>query len=169
MPPSLAIDPDRFLDLSRSDPLTRAEGEAAWESAYAQLEDVLSGCKGEATLYVVYGIQAGGKSWWVGEALKRSLGNEVFFSGPLPSPRHRQRAVALAKAYGCKAVAIWIKTPMEVCLARNAVRKGRARVPEQVMQHVEESLEPASVEEGFSETIVVELNPDENARSALPL
>ncbi len=35
MPPAIAIDPDHFLDLSRTEPISRDEGRAAWEQAYA--------------------------------------------------------------------------------------------------------------------------------------
>ena len=155
MPGATAIDPDHFLDLARSEPFTREEGLAAWEQAYAKLEHRLSSLGARAELFVVFGLQAGGKSTWVEHTAAFANDRSVFFSGPLPSRKHRQRALALAKRFGCRVVAVWVRVSLEVALQRNAKRMGLARVPESVIHHVHESLEPPDLEEGFHEVIVV--------------
>jgi predicted kinase len=155
MPAPYSVDPDQFLDLSRATPFSREEGLAAWEQAYARLRKHLRELGRSATLYVVFGVQASGKTTWVLQQLAAQPRNAVYFSGPLPSRKHRSRVLAMAKEFDCKAVAVHVVCTLEVALARNAVRSGLARVPEDVVHHVYESLEAATTGEGFSEVIVV--------------
>jgi len=151
----IAIDPDDYLDLSRPEPFTREEVRAAWEQAYADLERALSSSPVRSRLFIVFGIQAGGKSAWVSSALAGAEAGDIFFSGPLPSRGHRARSVALGRHYGAHLVAVWICTPLDVCIARNAQRRGLARVADDVIRHVDESLEPPLPDEGFDEIIRV--------------
>jgi hypothetical protein len=155
------VDADQFLDLTRSAPFTREEGLGAWEQAYARLREHLNELGSSATLYVVYGLQAAGKTTWVRRQLAAQSRDAVYFAGPLPSRRHRSRVVAMAKEFGCKVVAVHVSVSLEVALARNAARHGLARVPEDVVRHVHESLEPATLEEGFSQVIEVALTDAE--------
>lgn len=153
MPIVSSFDPDQFLDLSRTEPISREEGLIAWEKAYAALGQRLSELGARAELYVVFGLQASGKSSWVNQRLAQTCESTLFFSGPLPSRCHRQRVLALAKGFGCRVIGIWVKVPLHVALQRNAERQGAARVPEHVIQHVYESLEPPALEEGFDEVL----------------
>ena len=89
--PAAAIDPDDFFDFARDEPVTREEGRAAWDAAYAALEARLASLGPRAQLYVVFGLQAGGKSSWVCDQLAMAGDETVFFSGPLPSRAHRAR------------------------------------------------------------------------------
>jgi hypothetical protein len=161
MPAPYSVDPDQFLDLTRGTPFSREEGLAAWEQAYVRLREHLDELGSAANLYVVFGLQASGKTTWVRSQLAAQDRNAIYFSGPLPSGKHRSRVLAIAKEFGCKAVAVHVSATLEVALARNAARSGLARVPEEVMRHVYESLEPATVAEGFSEIIEVSLTKAE--------
>jgi hypothetical protein len=149
------IDPDHFLDLSGAVPVSRDDVRAAWEKAYALLERRLAELGSSATLYVVFGLQGAGKTAWVVRNAPRIGGDSIFFSGPLPSRKHRERAMALAQAAGCRTVAVWINVPFELALARNAERNGLARIREETMRHVQENLEAPSHEEGFDEILEV--------------
>lgn len=155
MPPSFSVDPDQFLDLTSETPFSREEGMQAWEQAYAALEACLRELGSSATVFVVCGVQAAGKSTWVRDRLASGPADAVYFCGPLPSRRHRARVLATAAAFGCQAIAVWIQVPLHVALARNAARGGLARVPEAVIHHVHESLEPPTNEEGFVQVIHV--------------
>jgi hypothetical protein len=159
--PAAAIDPDHYLDLSRLEPFSPEEGRAAWEQAYSALEEELSLRGTRAKLFVVLGLQAGGKSTWVEHQLLTAVDDWVFFSGPLPSAAHRLRALELGRRFGATAIGVWVKVPLELALARNAQRTGLARVPEGVIRHVHENLEPPSLTEGFHEVVVVEAPPAE--------
>ena len=164
MPLANHINPDHFLDLDREQSISREEGLAAWEQAYTRLGEALHALGGAATLYVVFGLQGGGKSTWVAGNAPHLGEQAVFFDGPLPSRRHRQRALAIASEVGCRAVAVWVNTPLAVARARNTSRRGLARIKDETLMHVFESLEPPSLDEGFSEIIEVvprpPLNPD---------
>lgn len=84
------------------------------------------------------------------------MGNAVIFlEGPLPSRRHRRRALAIASELGCKAIAVWINTPLETATERNATRRGLARIREKAILHALAHLEPPSLDEGFVEVIEI--------------
>lgn len=155
MAPPYCIDPDHFLDLSGAVALTREEALAAWEKAYALLERRLAELGPAGTLYLVFGIQGGGKTTWVNRNAPLCGPDAIFFSGPLPSRKHRARALALARKCHCRTVAVWINVPFEVAVARNTRRSGLARIREETIRHVYESLEPPSIEEGFHEVVEV--------------
>jgi predicted kinase len=155
MPRPIAIDPDDFLDLCRLEPISQEEGKAAWEKAYAALETALADTGSHGELFVVVGIQAGGKSTWVKKMLLTAGERKVFFSGPLPSRKHRKRVIDIARRAGCRVVAVWVQTPLLEALKRNAARQGLTRVPEHVIHHVHECLEVPSLGEGFHEVLVI--------------
>ena len=155
MAPPYCIDPDHFLDLSGSVAVNRDDVRAAWEKAYALLEQRLAEVGATATLYVVFGIQGGGKTTWVSANATLRGQNAIFFSGPLPSRKHRARALVLAKTARCRTVAVWINAAFEVAMERNSRRSGQACIREEAIRHVYESLEPPSIEEGFHELIEV--------------
>ena len=51
--------------------------------------------------------------------------------------------------------AVWIDTPLEVCLARNAARAGRAQVPLRGLLGTRARFVPPSTAEGFDRVEVV--------------
>jgi hypothetical protein len=51
--------------------------------------------------------------------------------------------------------AVWIDTPVEVCLARNDAREGRARVPLQGLFGTKARFVPPTTAEGFDRVDVV--------------
>ena len=50
---------------------------------------------------------------------------------------------------------MWINTSIEVAMGRNSGRAGPARIREETIRHVYDSLEPPSIDEGFHELIEV--------------
>lgn len=159
--PPYCIDPDQFLDLSAGQPISPEAGRAAWAQAYERLEQRLAELGAGATLYVVMGLQGAGKSTWVAQQLAQSSPRAIYFCGPLPSRRHRERALAMARCADCRCVAVWLNTPLAVALARNAGRSGTARIAEATIQHVHDSLQAPSLDEGFDEVIEVTAAGDE--------
>ena len=61
----------------------------------------------------------------------------------------RARYARLARAVGCEAVLVVFHVPVEVALARNATREGRARVPDRAILGTAAKLEAATWAEGF--------------------
>lgn len=61
---------------------------------------------------------------------------------------HRAPYFELARKHGCAIEAVWFDAPLEICFERN---RNRARqVPEDVMLEMARTLEPPTLEEGFS-------------------
>lgn len=148
------IDPDQFLDLSGAVAVGQEDVRAAWEQAYAQLESRLQALGSSATLYVVFGLQGAGKTTWVAQHSGTLPSGAVVLSGPLPSRRHRSRALAMARRAGCRVIGVWIDEPFEVAFERNYRRFGLARISETAMRHVAQNLEPPSLDEGFHEVVI---------------
>jgi len=155
MPHPNHVSPDHFLNLEKADVVTKEQVASAWERAYVELRDRLLAAGDQAKLYVVFGLQGAGKSTWVAHNAPLMGSSAIFLDGPLPSRRHRSRALAIASEVGCKAVAVWVNTPLELAKARNATRRGLACIREEAILHVFEHLEAPSLEEGFSEIIEV--------------
>lgn len=156
MSPPYCIDPDQFLDLSGAVPVSREDVRAAWESAYALVERKLNEVGPASDFYVVFGIQGAGKSTWVREQSKIRRPTAIYLSGPLPSRKHRERALEIAKRIGCNTIGVWVNERFDVALERNSHRSGLARIKEETIRHVYESLEQPSLAEGFHEIIVIE-------------
>lgn len=153
--PALCLGPDRFLDLAQSASVTREAVRIAWERAYAQLLSALSALGAAGTLYLVFGLQGAGKSTWVARHAVALGPRAVLFEGPLPSRRHRARALAIAREAGCRCVAVWMDTPFDLALQRNAARPGAARIATAALEHVRDALEPPLRDEGFDHILQV--------------
>lgn len=134
-------------------------------------------------LIVMVGLQAAGKSTWVREHLavthlvvskdawpnarrKESrqqrmvgdalaAGHDVVVDNTNPSLADRAPLLALARAHGVRARAVFLDVPFEVCLRRNAVRSGRAAVPVVGLYDVRKRLVPPTTAEGFDTVEVV--------------
>jgi predicted kinase len=71
--------------------------------------------------------------------------------------KQSERAPILARAQerGLAAVAVWFRTPLDVCLARNAARPADEIVREQGIKNVYAAVEPPSRTEGFDHIIEI--------------
>lgn len=98
MTPPYCIDPDQFLDMSGAVPVGKEDVRAAWDRAYALAEQRLNELGATSDFYLVFGLQGAGKSTWVAEQSKLRPANATYLSGPLPSRRHRERALAKQNA-----------------------------------------------------------------------
>lgn len=149
------VNPDHFLETPQGRAHSEAVGKHAWVLVYGELESLLAQSGSRAVLYVVCGLQGAGKSSWVAQQYDLREPHAIYFDAALPSRRHRQRALALAKSAGARSVGVFIDVPLDVALARNAARPEATRVLDETVLHVHAQLEPPSVAEGFDEIIVV--------------
>lgn len=133
--------------------VTREDVRAAWDKAYTLVEQRLLELGSGSTFYVVFGLQGAGKSTWIAKQSRLLPPNAAYLSGPLPSRKHRERCLAMAKRIGCRCVGVWINEPFEVAFERNSRRSGLARIKEEAMRHVQQNLEPPSHDEGFHEIV----------------
>jgi len=135
---------------------TEERNTAAWERLYAELELLLRNATPETRLFIVMGVQGGGKTTWIRENQAMLGPAAVCLDAAVPARRHRVRALALARRFGVRAVGVWVNTPLERALAQNARRPPEQVVPEVAIRSVFELLEAPSVEEGFEQLITVD-------------
>jgi predicted kinase len=72
-----------------------------------------------------------------------------------PAPEDRAPLIAAARDAGVPVRAVWMDTPAELCLARNEMREGRARVPLQGLLATRGRFVPPTTAEGFDRVDVV--------------
>ncbi len=72
-------------------------------------------------------------------------------------PQERTPYIAMARAWGCEAEALFFNVPVEVCRERN---RARARiVPDEAMATMAAKLVPPDISEGFSRVTVIGPHP----------
>lgn len=153
------INPDHYLQTETGRVFTTERNKIAWELAYADLHSALSSATKSASLYIVFGVQGAGKSTWIRENAP-ALPDAIFFDAALPAKVHRTKAVSLAQNSGIPVVAVWIKSPLEIALLRNAARPADEQVPEVAIRSVFSMLEPPSLADGYARIIEVDSSPD---------
>ena len=84
-----------------------------------------------------------------------AAGRSVVVDNTNPSREERAPLVALARAAGVPARAVWLDVPFRICLARNLAREGRARVPMRGLLAAQKRMTPPTTEEGFDRIDVV--------------
>jgi hypothetical protein len=159
------INPDHFLETPNGRVWTEAANAAAWEASRRALEESLSAAPPGARLYLLVGAQGAGKSTWARRRV-RDDGRALVFDAILVRRSERAPLLSRAALQGIPAVAVWFRTPLEVCLARNAARAADEVADEGGLRNVFAALEPPSVDEGFEEVINVEWAREEP--SAMP-
>jgi len=156
MPTPRVFNPDDYLQTAEGRIYTEERNAAAWEQMYADLESLLCTAGPQTRLFVVMGVQGGGKTTWIRSNCEALGPSAVFMDAAVPARRHRARAVALARRCGVRAVAVWINTPLGQALRQNAQRPDDEVVPEFAIRSVFGLLEAPSLDEGFDEVIVVD-------------
>ena len=147
------VNPDHYLLTPLGRVWTPERNAVAWDQAYAQLTSAFAGAP--RALYLVCGLQGAGKSTWI-EANMSRLAPCVFFDAALPRAVHRLPAITIARSAGVQTSCVWIDTPLEIALERNAERREDERVPESSIRSVAAQFEPPLESEGFMEVVRVE-------------
>jgi hypothetical protein len=78
-----------------------------------------------------------------------------------PTPAEREPLVAIARAAGARAVSYAFLAAVSAAVQRNALRTGRARIPDAGIYSVAKRLCPVLASEGFDQRFVVELADDD--------
>jgi predicted kinase len=84
-----------------------------------------------------------------------AVGQSFVVDNTNPTAATRARYIKLAEAAGYEIVGVAFDTPLELALARNQARSGRARVPDRAIRGTFAKLEPVSEAEGFDRVIRV--------------
>ncbi|MGE6339264.1 AAA family ATPase [Acidovorax sp. NPDC077664] len=106
-----------------------------------------------ANVYLLIGAQGSGKSTWV--RCEGSAEHSVFFDAILVKRSERAEVLSRIKPHGVATVAVWLQTPLTVCLDRNSKRPVDELVSEQALRNVYASLEPPTLSEGFQSILEV--------------
>ena len=83
----------------------------------------------------------------------------VVFDATLVRIEPRAALAAIAHFFGYEVVAVFMDTPLDVCLARNQARKSKEPVPDQVIRRMHKNLVRPS-KEYFDELIRVSIESD---------
>jgi predicted kinase len=94
----------------------------------------------------------------IAEAL--AAGRSVVVDNTNPQVEDRAPLIALGKAHGARVVGYAFESDVEACLARNAARVGRARVPDKAILITRAKLRWPSYAEGFEALHHVKLHPE---------
>ena len=82
-------------------------------------------------------------------------GRSVAVDNTNPSRAERAELLALARAFGARPVAYLFRPDLAGCLARNAGREGRERVPDVALYAALARFEAPTPEEGFAAVLAV--------------
>jgi hypothetical protein len=149
------INPDHFLQTPEGRITTPERNVKAWEQCFEALASALAHAQPGIRLYVLIGAQGSGKSSWA-EGLVEADSHAVIFDAILVKRSERAPILAAARERGVRTVAVWFRTPLETCLARNAVRPPDQIANESALRSVFAALEPPSLDEGFVEVCVID-------------
>jgi hypothetical protein len=148
------INPDHFLQTENGRVITEELNKLAWEKSFAALDEALRVAGPSTKVYVLVGPQGAGKSTWA-KAMYPTLGNPIIFDAILVKVAERLPIVSSAKAHSLGVIAVFFKTPLELCLSRNAGRPADEVVPERNVRNVHSAIEPPTIAEGFEKIIEV--------------
>lgn len=152
--PSVHINPDHFLQTDAGRIITPELNAEAWKKSFETLENALAGATAGTLAYILVGAQGSGKSTWA-KLFKNSSPSAVIFDAILVKRSERKPILKIAGKHVVPAVAVWFKTPLEVCLLRNAARPVDEVVSERALRNVFAALEPPAAAEGFDSVLEV--------------
>lgn len=148
------INPDHFLLTDAGRVTTHARNNVAWKESYRAFHRALAAAEPDTEVYVLIGPQGAGKSSWATSAAV-ALPRAIFWDAILVRVRERAPILAAAESRGLRSVAVWFRTPLDLCLERNAARPADEIVGEQGIRNVFAALEPPTTDEGFDRIIDV--------------
>lgn len=94
-------------------------------------------------------------------------GRSVVVDNTNVSREERAEVIAIARAFGARVTGYYFDTPLRMCVARNARREGRARVPNVAIFAAAKRLVVPSRDEGFDE--LYRVVPQEDGITVEPL
>ncbi len=126
---------------------------AAWATAGSLFHQALSWPVKPDAIVLLMGVPAAGKSTWLSEHEDERV---LYFDATFALPQWREPWIASATEAGVPAEIVWLDTPLEVCIERNAARPADRRVPEDTMRamHAKIMSSPPTEAEGATITTI---------------
>lgn len=147
------INPDDVLNTPGGRVWTPERNAEAWARSYEALEQALAHASRDVRVIVVCGVQGAGKTSWI--ASQAPTMPVIYFDAALPGARHRAPIVATARRHRNPIDAVWIDTPLEIAIERNARRAADTIVPLSSLLAVAKQFEAPAVSEGFDRVLTV--------------
>jgi predicted kinase len=144
------INPDHFLETPNGRVTTPERNAEAWAKCYESLDAALEAASLTTRVFVLIGAQGSGKSTWARREHAETP-DAIFFDAILVKRSERKPILDRARARGIPAVAVWFRTPIDVCLARNRARPADEVADEQGIRNVFAAIERPTIAEGFAE------------------
>ncbi len=148
------INPDHFLQTTAGRVTTPERNAEAWTQCFAALDVALEASDPSTMVYVLVGPQGSGKSTWARQRAADEP-NAILFDAILVKRSERSPILTRARDRGIPAIAVWFRTPLDICLARNATRPADEVASEQGIKNVYAAVEAPTQSEGFAEVIEV--------------
>nr|USU32815.1 kinase [Methylobacterium sp. OTU13CASTA1] len=117
------------------------------------MEDACERLRG-ARIVVVCGVQGAGKTTWI--VAQPKAAPVIYFDAALPGIRHRAKLLDIARSHGVGIDAVWIRTPLDTALQRNALRPADEIVPVAAILSVANQFEEPTTREGFDRVVIVD-------------
>ena len=128
---------------------------AAWDSARAAARRALFEFPVKPDKVVLMmGVPASGKSTWLG---KHEDERCLYIDATFDLPWKRKPWIEMAREAGVPITLVYFRTPLDVCLERNAQRSSDRQVPEDVIRAMSKKMAsaPPVLEEGFARIDIV--------------
>jgi hypothetical protein len=151
---TIHINPDHFLQTEHGRVITPERDKLAWSQCYEVFARELSIAGAAAKIYVLVGPQGAGKSTWA-RAFAALNPDAIIFDAILVKRSERSPILQAVRKHSATAVAVWFRTSLEDCIARNAARPADEVVPERNIRNVHTAIETPKCEEGFDEVLEV--------------
>jgi predicted kinase len=132
---------------------TKERVQEAWRLSTEAFQKALASGDHDRVVLLM-GAPGSGKSTWLEKNKKPGV---LFFDAVFKNFRSRQDYLRFAEQAGFYPEVVWVRTPLEVCLERNALRPEDRKVPEETLREMWESIEkcpPNPGQEGFRLTVV---------------
>jgi predicted kinase len=85
-------------------------------------------------------------------------GEDIIVDNTNTTIKSRRKYIEAASVFGIPVRAVYLNTPIEVALQRNALREGRELIPDRAVRMYYRMLEPPTTREGFES--VEEIRPE---------
>lgn len=145
------LNPDHFLETPQGRIWTAERNAWAWQRCFDALPGALAhAAQARGRLYVLVGAQGAGKSTWAA-ARKAQEPGCVVFDAILVRREERAPILRLASEHEVSAIAVWFRTSLDTCMARNRSRPADEVADERGLRNVFAALEAPTEEEGFTE------------------
>lgn len=149
------INPDHYLETDSGRVFTSERNQIAWAKCFHDFENEVINNASVQIVYVLIGCQAAGKSTWADKKIKEEPYN-IVFDAILVKKIERAPILDIAAQKNLQCIAVLFKTDLAICLERNAQRTIDKMVDEQALKNVFAAIEAPSLDEGFTNIIVIE-------------